>query len=203
MENTLSQRAANLLFGIVLLAATGSAFAQTTPDSSAEVAATTGATGDEVRPEVKNLLPNGKLVGKGRLTVWGFQVYDALLWALPGFRNDKIAAQPFALELAYLRAFDKEDIAERSIVEMRRAQAITDAQAQAWTAEMVRVLPNVKKGDRVVGVNRPGVGAQFFNNGKLGGEIRDPEFARLFFSIWLGPKTSEPELRSALLAGAS
>ena len=38
-------------------------------------------------------------------------------------------------------------------------------------------------------------------NGKPTGEIRDAEFARLFFGIWLSPKTSEPELRAALLAG--
>lgn len=196
-------RTANRLFALaLLLAACGSALAQPADSGGDPAAATAGHNADDLRPEIRNLLPGGKLVGKGRLTVWGFQVYDARLWALPGFRNDKLAAQPFALELAYLRAFDREDIAERSIAEMRRAAAISDAQAQAWTAELVRVLPNVKKGDRVIGVNRPGVGAQFFNNGKPGGEIRDPEFARLFFGIWLGPQTSEPQLRAALLAGA-
>ena len=30
---------------------------------------------------------------------------------------------------------------------------------------------------------------------------RDPEFARAFFAIWLGPQTSAPKLRAALLNG--
>ena len=147
-------------------------------------------------------MPQYRLVGKGQLTFWGFQVYNARLWALPGFSADNLASQTFALELAYLRGFESKAVAERSITEMRRAAAISEAQAKAWITEMMRVLPNTKAGDRVTGVNLPGTGALFLLNGKLTGEIRDPEFARLFFGIWLSPKTSEPKLRSALLADA-
>ena len=167
-----------------------------------EVTTAAPASAEDARPELTSLLPQSRLVGKGRLTFWGFQVYDARLWALPGFKPDSLAAQPFALELAYLRGFDNKDVAERSITEMRRSASISDAQAKLWIDEMVRVLPDVNKGDRVMGIHRPGVGAQFLMNGKPTGEIRDVEFARLFFGIWLSPKTSEPKLRSALLAGA-
>lgn len=156
---------------------------------------------EDTRPELASALPQSRLIGKGRLTFWGFQVYDARLWALPGFKPDTLAAQPFALELAYLRGFDNQVVAERSITEMRRSAPISDAQAKIWIDEMMRALPDVKKGDRVMGIHRPGVGAQFLMNGKPTGEIRDAEFARLFFGIWLSPKTSEPKLRAALLAG--
>lgn len=152
------------------------------------------------RAELRELLPQNRLLGKGRLTVWGFQVYDARLWVAPGFRADNLAAHAFALELDYLRDFDAIDVAERSILEMRRSVAISEAQARAWTAQMLRVIPDVKKGDRIMGVNRPGVGVLYLVNGKPSGEIRDAEFARLFFGIWLAPKTSEPKLRAALLA---
>ncbi len=156
----------------------------------------------DFRPELKDALPKAQLIGKSRLTVWGFQVYDARLWAPAGFGPSSYTSQPLALELDYLRAFDAVDVADRSIQEMRRSVNITDAQATKWTAEMLRVIPNVKKGDRILGVHQPGVGASFWVNGKPNGEIRDPEFARLFFGIWLSPKTSEPKLRDALLAGA-
>ena len=43
------------------------------------------------------------------------------------------------------------------------------------------------------------MGARFFVNGQLKGDVREPEFARFFFGIWLSPKTSEPTLRDALL----
>ena len=158
---------------------------------------------EDQRAELKDVLPQNRLIGKSRLTVWGFEVYDARLWAPAGFKADNLTAQPFALELAYLRDFANTDVAERSIKEMRRSAAIPEAQAKAWIAEMLRVIPDVKKGDRVMGVHRPGGGALFLVNGKPSGEIRDAEFARLFFGIWLSPKTSEPKLRSALLAGAA
>lgn len=165
--------------------------------------AQTSTSAEEARAELDTALPRHQLIGKGRLTVWGFQVYDARLWALPGFRPDNLPTQPFALELAYLRDFSSKDIAERSITEMRRSAAISEEQAKTWINEMLRVIPDVKKGDRVMGIHRPGLGAQFLVNGKTSGDIADVEFARLFFGIWLSPKTSEPKVRAALLAGAN
>jgi hypothetical protein len=179
---------------LMALLATGSAnYALAQPATS----------GDDTPPELDALLPQLRLIGKSRLTFWGIQVYDARLWALPGFKGYKFASQAFALELAYLRTFDNLDVAVRSITEMRRSTAISDTQAKAWIDEMMRVLPDVKAGDRITGIHRPGVGAQFLFNGKPSGEVRDAEFARLFFGIWLSPKTSEPKLRAELLAGAN
>jgi len=190
-------RVRRLLLGVLGAAAVGLVHAQSSEIRTPLAAASA----EDIRPELGALLPQSRLIGKGRLTFWGFQVYDARLWALPGFKPDTLAVQPFALELSYLRGFDSQDVAERSIAEMRRSASISDAQAKAWIDEMMRALPDVKKGDRLMGIHRPGVGAQFFMNGKPTGEIRDAEFSRLFFGIWLSPKTSEPELRAALLAG--
>lgn len=158
---------------------------------------------EDMRAELDTALPQHRLIGKSRLTVWGFEVYDARLWALPSFKPDNLPAHPFALELAYLRDFASRDIAERSITEMRRTATITDEQAAAWVRDMLRVIPDIKKGDRVMGIHKPAVGAQLWVNSKLSGEIRDVEFARLFFGIWLSPKTSEPKMRKALLAGVN
>lgn len=179
------------MLGLLLTAAGPSVLAKASPRP------------EYVRAELDTLLPQHRLVGKGRLTVWGLQVYDAKLWALPGFKPDDLPAQPFALELAYLRDFRSKDIAERSITEMRRSAAIGDAQAKTWITDLQRMIPDIKKGDRVMGVHLPGNGAQLLVNGKASGEIRDTEFARLFFGIWLSPKTSEPKVRAALLAGVS
>ena len=46
---------------------------------------------------------------------------------------------------------------------------------------------------------RPGKGAEFFYRDASIGTIEDPQFARAFFSIWLDPRTSAPDLRAALL----
>ena len=115
-----------LMGGLSVAVLGGSSWAQTTVSS------------EDARTELDTALPQYRLIGKGRLTVWGFQVYDARLWALPGFKPDNLAGQPFALELAYLRNFSSKDTAERSITEMRRSAAISESQASTWLAELQR-----------------------------------------------------------------
>ena len=154
-------------------------------------------------PELAQALPQARLLGSARLKVWGFEVYDSRLWATAAFSAASPAATPLALELTYLRDFKAQDIAERSLKEMRRSQPLSDAQAARWKADLLRVIPDVRAGDRILGVHRPGQGAAFWFNGKPTGEVRDEDFSARFFGIWLSPATSEPQMRAALLAGAA
>ena len=153
-------------------------------------------------PEVSSELPGARLLGSGRLTYYLLHVYDARLWVGAGFNAAHFDQSPLALELDYARGFDSTDIAERSIEEMRRSGPISPPTATRWLAAMKQAFPDIAPGDRTTGVQIPGVAARFFVNGKLTGEIRDTEFTRLFFGIWLSARTSEPRLREALLAGA-
>lgn len=175
--------------------AQGQALAATEPVSAVATTAT-GADSSRLAP-----LPGARLAGQGLLRFWGLEVCQASLWVGPGFRPEAFSSQPFALELEYRRAFKAGAIAERSIQEMRRLGPFSDAQAQRWQRALQAVLPDVRPGDRIVGLHRPGQGARFEQGGRLLGEIADPEFARLFFAIWLSPGSSEPALREALLAG--
>jgi len=59
----------------------------------------------------------------------------------------------------------------------------------------------VVQGDRITGVHLPGQGAEFWVNGQRAGLLADPQFARLFFGIWLDERTSEPQLRARLIKG--
>ena len=152
--------------------------------------------------EVLRELPEARLYGSGRLRRYFFHVYDARLWTQPGFEIARFSEQRLALELQYGRELLGALIAERSIEEMRRGAEITPAQQRAWLTAMQRCFPDVAEGDRMTGVQVPGAAARFFVNGDFAGEVRDAEFTRLFFGIWLAPSTSEPELRAALLAGA-
>ena len=152
------------------------------------------------RPEVTGLggvVPTAPV----RLRVWGFEVYDARLWTPRGFRHSQAMQTGFALELQYLRKLEGSAIASRSIDEMRRVGSFTDAQAQTWLAAMRELFPNVSAGERITGVNLPGEGAEFWVNGQRVGVIKDVNFARLFFGIWLDERTSEPKMRAQLLQG--
>lgn len=153
-------------------------------------------------PELQPSLPGAGLAGQATLRVWGLEIYQATLWVGPGFSEAAYAQTPFALELAYRRAFKGADIAERSIAEMRRQAPLTPAQASDWEQQMRALFPDVQRGDRITGVHQPATGAVFWLNGRLLGEVRDPVFAQRFFGIWLSPQSSEPQLRRALLAQA-
>ena len=146
-------------------------------------------------------LPNTRLSGQARHRVWGFEVYDAALWVTPGFTAQAPERSAFALELRYLRDFSARDIASRSIDEMRRSGPISPEQAAQWQKALETTLPDVRKGDRLTGVNQPGQPTAFWLNGKPIGEIAGADFAQRFFGIWLSPQTSAPPLRDALLAG--
>jgi hypothetical protein len=179
----------------------GAALAQPSVPPAAPEAAASRAGAPPARPEL-GALPGARLIGQARLTVWGFDIYDARLWAPAPFSAAGFAASALALELNYLRNFQAADIAERSLKEMRRSQPVSDVQAAQWKAELLRVIPDVRQGDRITGVHRPGVGAAFWVNGRASGEVLDADFARRFFGIWLSPGTSETRMRDALLAGS-
>lgn len=150
-------------------------------------------------PEIAAELPGVRLLGSGRLRFLGLQVYEARLWAPRPLADDDYARVPLALEIEYARRLVGRLIAERSIVEMRRLTAFDDARAERWQSQLTAILPDVDRGDRLTGVQRPGASTRFFANGRAIGEVRDPEFTQLFFGIWLSPQTSEPQLRAALL----
>jgi hypothetical protein len=161
------------------------------------------ATRPEAPAEVKAELPGARLQGRGRLRFLGLRVYEARLWTAAALPAAEWATQALALELVYARALQGTQIAERSLVEMQRQGEIEAAKAARWLGAMKQVFPDVQSGERITGLLLPGLGARFYFNGQLKGDVRDAEFARLFFGIWLSPRTSEPSLRDALLGKGS
>lgn len=141
-----------------------------------------------------------RFAGQGVLRFLGFDIYRARLWVGPGFSAEQYAEHPLALELTYHREFTAQAIAKRSIEEMRRVGRFSAEQGTRWQDALQAALPDVKSGDRLVGLYQPGAGVVFKIGGRVVGEVPDPEFARLFFGIWLSPKTSEPALREQLMA---
>ena len=149
--------------------------------------------------EVASEIPGAKLQGSGTLRFMGLRIYDARLWLGATAVGADWTAVPLALELDYARSLDGVRIAERSLSEMQRQGDIAADVADRWLAAMKQLFPDVKAGDRITGVNVPGLGVRVFINGRLKGDVRDTTFARYFFGIWLSPKTSEPALRDNLL----
>jgi hypothetical protein len=82
---------------------------------------------------------------------------------------------------------------------MRRLGYGDEAALARWGEAMARVFPDVRRGDRLVGVYLPGRGADFYGEDRYLGTVAEEAFADAFFAIWLDARTREPRLREALL----
>jgi Chalcone isomerase-like len=137
-----------------------------------------------------------RILGQGRMRWFGLHLYDASLWVTG---RDLQWDHPFVLDIRYARSFNGSKIAEVSAEEMLRLGFRDDRKLAAWRELMRRAFPDVKSGEHITGVFRPGAGVDFYHQGRPTAVINDAEFARAFFSIWLDPATREPKLRAALL----
>jgi Chalcone isomerase-like len=141
------------------------------------------------------------LIGQGMYTYWGFDVYVASLWASDiKVDAEQWQTQRIALELNYLRDFKGVDIAKSSIDEIHTQSPLPKSKATLWLKTLEGIFPNISKGQTLVGIYAPNVGAQFLHENTLIGEIKDLELTKRFFDIWLSPQTSAPTLRKRLFA---
>ncbi len=145
---------------------------------------------------IKASIPEAKLVGKGRMSVMFWDVYDAVLYAPGGTWK---AGSPLALSLTYLRDLEGRAIADRSAEEIRKLGFTDEIRLAAWHSQMRRIFPDVTDGTTLTGIYNAQGESIFYHHGAEVGRITDPEFGRHFFNIWLDPRTSAPELRAQLL----
>ena len=169
---------------------------------AAPAAASSPAAGAGVPAHVRQYVGDAP-AATGRLTWFGFHVYDAALYAPPRFEPADPTGSRFVLELTYARRLEGKGIAEASRDEIERLGFGTPAQRARWHEQMVGLFPDVEKGRRLAGVNVPGTGARFYFDGRFLGSIDDPAFARAFFAIWLDERTRSPQLRENLLKATS
>lgn len=175
-----------MVMSIFMLSLLSSAQANTENPTSASTVSATSAW--------DAFLPTPKPVGEGQFRRWGFLIYDATLWSSNGQYK---ANEPFALRLSYARNVTRDQIVDASIDQMREL-GVDVAQHPDWPDKLRRVFADVNKGDSLTGISMPGNGAVFFYNNQLTGQV-DEALAQAFFSIWLDPQTTEPDLRLSLL----
>ena len=69
------------------------------------------------------------------------------------------------------------------------------ATLNGWMADM-------KSGQKMTFIFKPGTGVQVDVNGQAKGTIKGDDFAKAFLSIWLGAEPPNPEIKAGLLGGA-
>jgi len=131
-------------------------------------------------------------LGQGRMTYWGFTLYDAKLY------TSKDPKGGIALDIQYLRKFEAKDLAKQTLEELKKL-GISETQRAEWADPLNRAFKTVQVGDSITAIKKPQGSTQFFYNGQFVSEISGESFSQAFFGIWLHPKTSAPQLRKVLL----
>ena len=143
-------------------------------------------------------VPAAEKVGEARYTYLFWDLYDITLYAPRGAWSENA---PFALRLKYLRDLSGKKIADKSVEEIRNQGYDNELRLADWHEQMRRIFPDVEKDMSLTGVYTENGETLFYRDYEEIGRISDPEFGRHFFNIWLGSKTSAPELRARLLGG--
>jgi chalcone isomerase-like protein len=63
-------------------------------------------------------------------------------------------------------------------------------------------MADVKTGERLTFIHKPGTGLQVDVNGAVKGAIKGDDFAKAFLAIWLGADPPNPEIKVGMLGGA-
>ncbi len=160
------------------------------------VAASAALASRELPLPVQEATSQWRALGEGRMRWFGLHLYDATLW-VSGAQFDP--GRPFALDIRYARDIPRDRLVDSSVSEMRRLGFGSPDALERWGAMMSRVFPDVRSGDRLVGLYVPGQGARFFSDNAFLGAVEEDAFAEAFFAIWLDARTREPDLRASLL----
>ncbi len=149
-----------------------------------------------VNSVAEKYVTSAKLVGKGRLHVFMFKVFDARLYAPEGEFDP---TRPFALSLSYLRSIDSASIVDSTIKELRKQRSWDANTIEGWREALAGIIPDVDPETTITGVRTDAGATHFYQGEQMIGEISDPSFTAAFFDIWLGDTTSQPQLRRELL----
>jgi len=150
------------------------------------------ASNDHNQSLVAKNIPQAEALGQGRMTYWGFTLYDAKLF------SSKEPKGGIALDIQYLRKFEANALVKQTLDELKKL-GISDTQRAEWADPLARAFKTVQVGDSITAIKKPQGGTQFFYNGQFVSEISGESFSQAFFGIWLHPKTSVPKLRKSLL----
>ncbi len=148
-------------------------------------------------PCTGNVIHAAHPYGKASLYKLLFHVYDAEFWTDdPQGWNMK---SPHALYLIYRVSIDKADLVERTLEELHRDKAVTEAMIAEYRKHLPVLFTDVKDGESITALYQPDNGITFCHDGIVTGVLKDPALAKPFMGIWLGRNSSEPGLRNALL----
>jgi hypothetical protein len=158
---------------------------------------------DQAQVEGSKLMLNG--LGLRQATAFKVNVYVAALYVEKTSTDAKSllgSNAPSELILEFVRNVGADDLRkgwsegfEKNSKDQLAALKDRIAMLNGW-------MPDVKTGERLTFIHKPGTGLQVDVNGAVKGTIKGDDFARAFLSIWLGADPPNPEIKAGMLGGA-
>ena len=144
----------------------------------------------------KTRYPDLQEVGTGILKVFFMDIYSLTLHSRE--RNYKVSDH-FALEFNYKKSVSKKIIVDASIDELSKVPNVGSVELKAWKQILEKGISDMQAGENASVVFSKSGNVEFWSENREFISFQDPKFAKNFAAIWLGPKTSHPKLRLALL----
>lgn len=142
-----------------------------------------------------------ELAGAGLLRwKWVVKVYAASFYFGEGAVLDPEADVPRRLEIEYFVKLDGPDFgkaADKLLADSFPEETLTPLRERLDT--LARAYVDVKPGDRYALTYLPGRGTELSLNGKPLALVPGADFARVYFSMWVGEKPIDTGLRDAIL----
>jgi len=158
---------------------------------------------DQLQVEGSSLALNG--LGLRQATAFKVNVYVAALYVAKASADPAAilgSSAPSQLILHFVRNVDADDLTKawdegfaRNSKPQLPALKERIAQLNGWMAD-------IKTGQRMTFLFKPGAGVQVDVNGVVKGMVKGEDFAKAFLSIWLGASPPNPEIKTGLLGGA-
>ena len=144
----------------------------------------------------KTRYPDLQVVGTGVLTAFFMDIYKITLHSKG---RDYIISDHFALEFDYKKSVSKKTIVDASMDELSKAPDVSSVEIKAWKKILERGVSDMRPGDTASVVFSKSGDVEFWSENRKPVSFQDLKFAKNFAAIWLGPQTSNPKLRLALL----
>jgi len=158
---------------------------------------------DQAQVDGTNLTLNG--LGLRQATAFKVNVYVAALYVAKTSNdpNALLAANtPAELILQFVRAVGADDLRKGWSEGFEKNSSAQLPALKERIATLNGWMADVKSGDRLTFIHKPGVGLDVNVNGTAKGTIKGDDFAKAFLAIWLGADPPNPEIKAGMLGGA-
>ena len=154
---------------------------------------------DQAQVDGATLTLNG--LGLRQATVLKVNVYVAALYVAKPSNDAQAILEsntPKELILHFVRNVSASDLNkawQEGFEKQKGAFKDHLATLEGWMTDM-------KTGQRLTFIHKPGMGVQVDVNGTTKGTIKGDDFAKTFFAVWLGPNPPNAGLKTGLLGGS-